>query len=285
MGDILIVAEQHGEELQPASRSAMTFGAAVAEQLGAGWHIVAVGHGLSSVADELAGYGAKSVLLMDHPALEVYLAETYAPCVAAVAKKLSATVIGAASTAFAKDLLPRVTALLDAGMVSVGGHRVRAAANHSTNGGKHMKIIEALLGEHAVFYAQFDHLEQAVPAAETLAQVQSQAALLTAALETHANLEDDLLFAALDPHLGSQMGPLAVMRMEHDEIRGTLAGLPEAQDLPEAQRLVLHAVQVAREHFAKEEQVLYPMAEQTLDADALTQLGARWAEQRGVSIG
>jgi len=146
-----------------------------------------------------------------------------------------------------------------------------------------MRITEALLGEHGVFYAQFDHLEQAVPAAETLAQVQNQTALLAAGLGPHANLENDLLFAALEPHLGP-MGPLAVMRMEHDEIEGTLARVQEVKDLAGAQHLALHAIQVARDHFAKEEQVLFPMAQQVLSAEALAQLGAQWAEQRQVRL-
>lgn len=147
-----------------------------------------------------------------------------------------------------------------------------------------MKIIEALLGEHGVFYAQFDHLERTVPAAPALELVQSQAALLTAALATHAGLENELLFSALDPHLG-QMGPLAVMRMEHDEIESTLGQVQEARDLAQAQRLVLHAVRVARDHFAKEEQVLFPMAQQVLDGERLAQLGAQWAERRSVMAG
>lgn len=145
-----------------------------------------------------------------------------------------------------------------------------------------MKITEALLGEHGVFYAQFDHLEQSVPAAETWALVQSQGALLSAALYSHAHLEDELLFDTLEPHLG-QMGPLAVMRMEHDEIERTLAELPEIQDLAEAQRRLLHVVRVARDHFVKEERVLYPMAEQVLETDILTRLGRLWAQQRQVS--
>jgi len=118
VGDILIVAEQREGKLQRPTRSAMTFGAQMAERLGVAWHIVAVGHGLSGIADELASYGAQSVLLVDHPALEGYLAETYAPCVAAAAREVGAALIAAASTAFSKDLLPRTTALLDAGMVT-----------------------------------------------------------------------------------------------------------------------------------------------------------------------
>jgi hemerythrin-like domain-containing protein len=147
-----------------------------------------------------------------------------------------------------------------------------------------MKITDALLGEHGVFYAQFGQLEKAVPASETLAQVQGQAALLGAALKPHASMEDEFLFTPLESHLGTQAGPLAVMRMEHDKIEGALARVQEVQDLAEAQGLVLQVVQVAREHFAKEEQILYPMAEQMLGAETLAQLATRWAERRGVTV-
>ena len=146
-----------------------------------------------------------------------------------------------------------------------------------------MKITDALLGEHAVFYAQLDHLEQVIPTANALAQVKSQGAMLAAALVSHAQLEEELLFTTLEPHIGP-MGPLTVMRMEHDEIEGTLARLPKIQELAEAQSLALHVIQVAREHFAKEEQILYPIAEQVLDTDTLTQLGRQWAERRRVII-
>jgi hemerythrin-like domain-containing protein len=147
-----------------------------------------------------------------------------------------------------------------------------------------MKITEALLGEHGVFYALFDQLEKAVPASETLSLVQSQGALLAAALKPHASMEDELLFSSLESHLGTNEGPLAVMRTEHNEIEGALARVQEVKDLAEARALVLHAVRTAREHFAKEEQVLFPMAEQVLGAEALTQLTAAWAERRGVTI-
>jgi hemerythrin-like domain-containing protein len=146
-----------------------------------------------------------------------------------------------------------------------------------------MKIIEALLGEHGAFYAQFAHLEQAIPAAEDAAQIREQAALLAAALGSHANLENELLFAALDPHLGP-MGPLAVMRMEHDEIESALTGAQEAENVEEARTLLTRVIRVAREHFAKEERVLFPMALQVLDAETLDRLGEQWASRRGVTL-
>ena len=146
-----------------------------------------------------------------------------------------------------------------------------------------MKITDAFLGEHGVFYAQFSHLEQVVPQLADLALVQAQGALLTAALETHAHLEDELLFAALEPHLG-QGGPLAVMRMEHQQIEEGLAQLPGLGDAASARQLLLQVVQVARGHFAKEEQVLYPMAQQALGGAKLEELGVRWAAEREVVV-
>jgi hemerythrin-like domain-containing protein len=147
-----------------------------------------------------------------------------------------------------------------------------------------MKITDALLGEHAVFYAQFDYMEKSVPRAESAALVKSLGAMLSAALASHAHLENDLLFRALEAHLPTEGGPLAVMRMEHDEIEGSLMRLPDIQDLAEAKNMLLHALQTARGHFAKEEQILYPMAKQMLDARTLEQLSAKWAEQRKVMI-
>ena len=146
-----------------------------------------------------------------------------------------------------------------------------------------MNITDALLGEHAVFYAQFDHLEQSIPAADSLVQVKSQGAMLAAALAGHAQLEENLLFRILEPHIGS-MGPLTVMRMEHDQIEEGLERLPAARELEQARQLLLQIVEVARRHFAKEERVLYPMASQALSVETLIDLGAQWASYRAIFL-
>jgi len=147
-----------------------------------------------------------------------------------------------------------------------------------------VKITDAFLAEHAMLYAQFDYLQQATPAAANLAVVHSQAATMTATLASHAHLEDELLFTALDAQMGP-MGPVAVMRMEHDQIEALLEQVLVAQELAAAQRLMQQTLQLARIHFAKEEQVLFPMAQQVLDERTLTQLAGQWAQRRGVPIG
>ncbi len=146
-----------------------------------------------------------------------------------------------------------------------------------------MKLTDALRGEHGVFYAQFDYLEQAVPAVEDLAILKIQAAMLASALATHAQLEEELLFQALDPD-ASAMGPLTVMRAEHEQIEQALAQIPGLMDLAEAQRQLLRVVEIARQHFPKEEQILFNLAPESLGDEMLRDLGAKWAERRGVMI-
>jgi iron-sulfur cluster repair protein YtfE (RIC family) len=146
-----------------------------------------------------------------------------------------------------------------------------------------IKITDALRGEHGVLYRLFDHCEAGAPGWD-LPLAKAAGAQLAAALATHAHLEDELLFVGLEPHLPREMGPLAVMRAEHEEIEGALAALEGATDAGRARALLARVVGTGREHFAKEEQVLFPLAESRLAAGELIELGRRWAERRGVAV-
>jgi len=73
--------------------------------------------------------------------------------------------------------------------------------------------------------------------------------------------------------------------MEHEEIEQTLLEhLPAAQELDQARKLLLQVIEVVREHFAKEEQVVYRLAPQSLSAEILTDLGAQWAAHRAIVL-
>ena len=118
MGNILIVAEQRDGTLRSPSLNAFTFGKKMAETAPGDLLFLVVGAGVGEAAKQAAPYGAKKVLFVDDPALKDYMAETYAPVVAAVAKANDVTTIAATATGYGKDLLPRVAALLEAGMAS-----------------------------------------------------------------------------------------------------------------------------------------------------------------------
>jgi len=146
-----------------------------------------------------------------------------------------------------------------------------------------VKLTDALLGEHGAFYAQFDRLEAMVPHAATAGEVREQAALLAAALVTHAKLEDELLFARLRS-TGADAGLLDTMEEEHSVIAGGLTRAQGTQEIAVARRELLDAVALAREHFAREERLAFPLAESALGAAILTTLGADWSRRRDVFL-
>jgi electron transfer flavoprotein alpha subunit len=118
MANVLVVVEQSGGVLRTASLPAVTFGKQLAELAGGKLSLLVIGSNVGKAAEEAAKLGAAEVLVADDPKLEHYLAESYAPVIAKVAKDKGAAVVGATATAFGKDLMPRVAALLEAGMVS-----------------------------------------------------------------------------------------------------------------------------------------------------------------------
>jgi hemerythrin-like domain-containing protein len=163
-----------------------------------------------------------------------------------------------------------------------------------------MKITDALLGEHGVFYAQFQLMAKSIDGAD-LEVIETLGAMLASALAPHAQIENDILFPAIEQMMG-EGGPTHVMRMEHEliegklkeleelkeaheEIEGALARLPATSSADEARRLVRDVIGAAREHFTKEEHILFPMAAQMLDERTLTRLGDEWAERRSVVLG
>ena len=113
MADVLVVAEIGDGKLKKTTHSAVTFAKDAAAALGGAFHLLVIGQGASSAADEAAKLGAAKVLVADDASLATYTAERYAPTVAEVGKGY-AVIVGTAS-AFGKDLLPRVAAKLSAG--------------------------------------------------------------------------------------------------------------------------------------------------------------------------
>ncbi len=144
-------------------------------------------------------------------------------------------------------------------------------------------ITDALRGEHGVLYRLLDHLEREIAGASA-AQGRALGAFLGAALAAHAHLEDELLFTEVEGFLGAAAGPLVVMRHEHALIETGLERLQRAATAEEARANAEAVVETARSHFAKEEQILFPLAERFLGADRLAALGRRWAERSAVAL-
>ncbi len=148
-----------------------------------------------------------------------------------------------------------------------------------------MTIIDALLGEHAVLYAQLDHVDATLPDVEDLAEGRAVAAVLTHAVLTHSRLEDEVLFTALERVPLRTEAVVKGMRRMHADLEEASARLSVADDLSSLREALGRLTALAREHFRAEEEVCFPLAEELLDPGLLQDLGRAWAERRGLSVG
>jgi hemerythrin-like domain-containing protein len=146
-----------------------------------------------------------------------------------------------------------------------------------------MNIIDGLLGEHGVLYAEIDYLEGTIPEEKAVADVQASLAFLAAGVQSHSRLEDELVFVSLERHLDGEQGVIQSMRRMHADLDATFERLRTATDLGVARDLASSAVALAREHFSAEEELCFPLAEDALPQDQLLRLGDTWAARRGLA--
>ena len=112
MATHLVVAEA-GDKLQKATLCALS----AAQQVGGDITGLVIGNGNKGVADEFAKYVGK-VLHAEHDGLSNALAQPWAKVIADAADSVGATHVWAGATASGKDILPRVSARLQAAMAS-----------------------------------------------------------------------------------------------------------------------------------------------------------------------
>lgn len=106
--------------------------------------------------------------------------------------------------------------------------------------------------------------------------------------ECHHGKEEKLLFAKLEARgLPTQAGPVGVMLVEHDQGRGYVRGMAEAvRRYDEGDRAALEDLRrnaegyanLLNQHIAKEDQILYPMANDILSDDDQEELEAGFDE-------
>ena len=95
-------------------------------------------------------------------------------------------------------------------------------------------------------------------------------------MKAHFEAEEGLLFPAFEAVAGGS-GPTRVMRYEHDQMRTLLAQLVdacEAQDGETYAGVAETLLMLMQQHNMKEENILYPMCDQALGAEA-ERIGAK----------
>ena len=90
-------------------------------------------------------------------------------------------------------------------------------------------------------------------------------------MKAHFAAEEDLLFPAFEAATGMSAGPTKMMRYEHEQMRALLAQLAAACVAHDSEGYAGAAetlLMLMQQHNMKEENILYPMCEQALGAEA-----------------
>jgi electron transfer flavoprotein alpha subunit len=117
LSNVLIIAEQSGGALRKATLHAIAAGRELSSRTGGKLQAAIIGSEVGAAAGELAAHGVP-VLVVDAPELAQPIASLHAAVAARLVEQTQAGFLGAASTAYARDLLPRVAARLQAGMAT-----------------------------------------------------------------------------------------------------------------------------------------------------------------------
>lgn len=155
---------------------------------------------------------------------------------------------------------------------------------------EHARIRSVVVPALAAGRDRQDHGDSAP--GEGYPSLQALAVLLEGDLARHAAKEDDVLFPAIESRLGPGEGPTSVMREEHRRIHvagDTFRRALEAAGTPAVAGRVTSDLKTSLAdlgeligvHFAKEEGVLFPMAESILSPDELASLGEQLLTYRG----
>ena len=121
------------------------------------------------------------------------------------------------------------------------------------------------------------HCDDLFVAAETAVQNGDWAAAASAfvhfyaQMKAHFDAEESVLFPAFEAATGMRAGPTQMMRHEHEQMRGLLAQLVDACEAKDGEQYAGAAetlLMLMQQHNMKEENILYPICDQALGAEA-----------------
>lgn len=154
-----------------------------------------------------------------------------------------------------------------------------------------LRCIEVLVAEHREAERQLIKLQISIeePASQQSGSAQLHhtpkqlAEVFRSDLELHLRKEDEGLFPLLEKVFPGPTSPLVVMAKEHEKIKDAhqklLLNLDAAKqhgDSSEASRSIRFLLQVTLSHFGKEEEILFPAAEQHLTAEDDQEIQKKW---------
>lgn len=143
---------------------------------------------------------------------------------------------------------------------------------------QHHNCLSELRSDHDKILAEMNLLEKAVSSNDLdKEQVKSFLHFTESFAEPHHQKEEKVLFPELEKKgIPKEGGPMGVMILEHELKRGLVKELKKALDEGKEGKIREHAaaiVTLLRDHISKENDCLYPIAEQVLTGEDLDRLG------------
>jgi len=132
-----------------------------------------------------------------------------------------------------------------------------------------MTILELMLDHHRQCDDSFTQVENLV-AKKDWSNARALENFL-AVMTRHFQVEEDVLFAALERKIGEGMGPVVIMRQEHQQMSILMDQMKDAftaRDQAKFLSLSDTWMMLTQQHNMKEEEVLYPMMDDVLATDA-----------------
>lgn len=153
-------------------------------------------------------------------------------------------------------------------------------AEQRTKGDQVSATVERLGEQHQEVLARLSAVEHELLPGASVDGVVDFVNYLQREVMEHFAVEEQALFPLLARHLGRTQGPLAVMDAEHAAFRELLqdltAGL-RAGDVGQQRRCTHEIIKLLRDHIAKEDGVLFPMASHLLSAEEQAEIESRAA--------
>lgn len=148
-------------------------------------------------------------------------------------------------------------------VLEAGPERYRVEIRRRTAEGAR-NVTEYLEGDHVRLGAILEEVER-LAGAGAFPEAGLRFAEFACGLGRHIVAEETILFPAVEKTTGMAGGPTTVMREEHVEIRRRMDGVAaelEARNVTGAGRAIAALTEVLSMHNMKEEEVLYPMADE-----------------------
>src|SRR3954471_16820149 len=115
---VLVITEQREGKWSPASFETLAAGQQIASQTGGELRAVVIGKGVRGLADEVAGYELKEVLLVEHDLLEHYTADGFSIALKQSIEGANPELVLLPHTYQVRDFAPKLAASLGKGMMA-----------------------------------------------------------------------------------------------------------------------------------------------------------------------